>query len=96
MLILIFHFVMSFYIFCSLRFEDHQIFAGQGSKPTQASTKAPSANPTAQKPAAYRPPHAKTAAVIQAQVTFTESMICHRFFLIIIINFSNTYGITCI
>jgi hypothetical protein len=63
-----------------LRFEDHQLFAGQGPKPTQASTKAPSANPIAQKPAAYRPPHAKTAAVIQAQVTFTESMICHRLF----------------
>lgn len=67
MLILIFHFVISF-IVCSLKFEDHELFAGQGPKPTQASTKASSANPIAQKPAAYRPPHAKTAAVIKAEV----------------------------
>jgi hypothetical protein len=67
MLILIFHFVTSF-IFYSLKFEDHELFAGQGPKPTQATTKASSANPTAQKPAAYRPPHAKTAAAIQAEV----------------------------
>ncbi|KAJ1398385.1 WD40/YVTN repeat-like-containing domain superfamily [Sesbania bispinosa] len=42
----------------------------QGPKPTQASIKASSAssaNPPAQKPAAYRPPHAKNAAVIQAE-----------------------------
>jgi hypothetical protein len=57
-----------FYIFYSLKFEDHELFAGQGPKPTQATTKASSANPTAQKPAAYRPPHAKTAAAIQAEV----------------------------
>ncbi|KAJ1376108.1 WD40/YVTN repeat-like-containing domain superfamily, partial [Sesbania bispinosa] len=44
--------------------------SGQGPKPTQASIKASSAsstNPPAQKPAAYRPPHAKNAAVIQAE-----------------------------
>ncbi|WJX44314.1 hypothetical protein P8452_31305 [Trifolium repens] len=51
----------------SVKLEDKKP-SGQGPKPTQASTKAPSANPTAQKPAAYRPPHAKTAAVIQAQL----------------------------
>lgn len=48
--------------------EDHGLIAGQGPKPTQASTKASSGNSPAQKPAAYRPPHAKTAAVIQAEV----------------------------
>jgi len=51
-----------------MKFEYSELFAGQGPKPTQVSTKASSANPTAQKPAAYRPPHAKTAAAIQAEV----------------------------
>ncbi|BAT75050.1 uncharacterized protein HKW66_Vig0039340 [Vigna angularis] len=52
--------------------------AGQGPpKSTQTSVKASSANPQAQKPAAYRPPHAKNAAAIQAQLlgeTPSESM----------------------
>jgi len=38
---------------------------GQGS--AQKKTTAP--NPIAQKPAAYRPPHAKHAAAVQAEVT---------------------------
>lgn len=38
--------------------------SGQGA----ASRKAPSANPPARKPAAYRPPHAKNAAAVQAEV----------------------------
>ncbi|XP_061373432.1 eukaryotic translation initiation factor 2A [Gastrolobium bilobum] len=42
--------------------------AGQGPKSTQASIKASSANPPVQKPAAYRPPHAKNAAAIQAEL----------------------------
>ncbi|KAE9607256.1 hypothetical protein Lal_00026450 [Lupinus albus] len=42
--------------------------SGQGPKSTQASKKASSTNPLAQKPAAYRPPHAKTAAAIQAEL----------------------------
>ena len=49
-------------------YEECGLISGQGSKSTQASTKASSANPPAQKPAAYRPPHAKTAAAIQAEV----------------------------
>ncbi|XP_057430472.1 uncharacterized protein LOC130749682 isoform X2 [Lotus japonicus] len=51
----------------SVKLEDKKP-SGQGPKPTQASTKASSANPPAQKPAAYCPPLAKTAAVIQAQL----------------------------
>nr|KYP49814.1 Eukaryotic translation initiation factor 2A [Cajanus cajan] len=50
---------------------------GQGPKSTQTSTKVSSANPPTQKPAAYRPPHAKNAASIQAELfgeTPTESM----------------------
>ncbi|KAL5123617.1 Eukaryotic translation initiation factor 2A [Glycine soja] len=43
--------------------------SGQGPpKSTQTSTKASSANPTTQKPAAYRPPHAKNASAIQAEL----------------------------
>lgn len=41
---------------------------GQGSKSSQSSAKAASANPPTQKPAAYRPPHAKTADAIQAEL----------------------------
>ncbi|KAK7857642.1 eukaryotic translation initiation factor 2a [Quercus suber] len=41
---------------------------GQGSKSSQASTKTTTANPPAQKPAAYRPPHAKNSAAIQAEL----------------------------
>lgn len=41
---------------------------GQGSKPSKASTKAASVNPPASKPTAYRPPHAKAAASIQAEL----------------------------
>ena len=40
--------------------------SGQGSKSSQVSSKP--ANAPAQKPAAYRPPHAKAAAAVQAQV----------------------------
>ncbi|RVW34259.1 hypothetical protein CK203_093001 [Vitis vinifera] len=40
---------------------------GQGSKSSVAPNKATSANPPTQKPAAYRPPHAKTAAAIQTK-----------------------------
>ncbi|XP_027346586.1 eukaryotic translation initiation factor 2A isoform X2 [Abrus precatorius] len=46
--------------------------SGQGPKSTQASIKASSANPPTQKPAAYRPPHAKSAAAVQAEL-FGES-----------------------
>nr|AKM76403.1 eukaryotic translation initiation factor eIF2A family protein [Geranium incanum] len=45
---------------------------GQGSKSSQASTKPVPANPVAQKPTAYRPPHAKQAALAQAEL-FGES-----------------------
>ncbi|TKY59142.1 Eukaryotic translation initiation factor 2A [Spatholobus suberectus] len=51
--------------------------SGQGPKSTQTSIKASSANPPAQKPAAYRPPHAKNSAAIQAELfgeTPAESM----------------------
>ncbi|KAK9141268.1 hypothetical protein Scep_010949 [Stephania cephalantha] len=41
---------------------------GQGSKSSQASSKTTTANPPAQKPAAYRPPHAKVAAAVQAEL----------------------------
>ncbi|KAB1213215.1 Eukaryotic translation initiation factor 2A [Morella rubra] len=41
---------------------------GQGSKSSQTSTKTTSNNPSVQKPAAYRPPHAKNAAAIQAEL----------------------------
>ncbi|KAL6343302.1 hypothetical protein AAG906_022377 [Vitis piasezkii] len=41
---------------------------GQGSKSSVAPNKATSANPPTQKPAAYRPPHAKTAAAIQTKL----------------------------
>lgn len=40
------------------------LYLGSGS----ASRKAAPSNPTATKPAAYRPPHAKQAAAIQAEV----------------------------
>ncbi|MED6109084.1 hypothetical protein PIB30_030296 [Stylosanthes scabra] len=42
--------------------------SGPGPKSAQASNKPPSTNPTAQKPAAYRPPHAKNAAAVQAEL----------------------------
>ncbi|KAL5162981.1 Eukaryotic translation initiation factor 2A [Glycine soja] len=43
--------------------------SGQGPpKSTQTSTKASSTNPPTQKPAAYRPPHAKNASAIQAEL----------------------------
>jgi translation initiation factor 2A len=48
--------------------EESGLFSGQGSKASQASTKTTSNNPPAQKPAAYRPPHAKNAAAVQAEV----------------------------
>ncbi|KAK4394047.1 Eukaryotic translation initiation factor 2A [Sesamum angolense] len=41
---------------------------GQGSKTTQASSKTAGSNPSVQKPAAYRPPHAKAAAAVQAEL----------------------------
>ncbi|XP_051133369.1 eukaryotic translation initiation factor 2A isoform X2 [Andrographis paniculata] len=41
---------------------------GQVSKTTQASLKATISNTTVQKPAAYRPPHAKAAATVQAEL----------------------------
>nr|CAN83983.1 hypothetical protein VITISV_001098 [Vitis vinifera] len=50
---------------------------GQGSKSSVAPNKATSANPPTQKPAAYRPPHAKTAAAIQTKLfggSSTEEM----------------------
>ncbi|KAF5452564.1 hypothetical protein F2P56_027544 [Juglans regia] len=55
----------------SLKVEDTKP-QGQGSKSSQASTKTTSNNPPAQKPAAYRPPHAKNAAAVQAEL-FGES-----------------------
>ncbi|PRQ49591.1 putative transcription factor WD40-like family [Rosa chinensis] len=50
---------------------------GERSKSSQTSAKASPNNPTAQKPAAYRPPHAKQAAVVQAELfggTTSETM----------------------
>lgn len=44
------------------------LFSGQGSKASNPATKTTPANPPAQKPAAYRPPHAKAAAAVQAEV----------------------------
>ncbi|PIN03381.1 putative translation initiation factor related to eIF-3a [Handroanthus impetiginosus] len=41
---------------------------GQGSKTAQSSSKAAALNPSVQKPAAYRPPHAKAAAAVQAEL----------------------------
>ncbi|KAK6146351.1 hypothetical protein DH2020_020220 [Rehmannia glutinosa] len=41
---------------------------GQGSKTAQAHSKTAASNPSVQKPAAYRPPHAKAAAAVQAEV----------------------------
>ncbi|THG07617.1 hypothetical protein TEA_010332 [Camellia sinensis var. sinensis] len=51
----------------SLKVEETKL-QGQGSKSSQSSAKAASANPPTQKPAAYRPPHAKTADAIQAEL----------------------------
>ncbi|GMP55109.1 hypothetical protein CsSME_00020026 [Camellia sinensis var. sinensis] len=51
----------------SLKVEETKL-PGQGSKSSQSSAKAASANPPTQKPAAYRPPHAKTADAIQAEL----------------------------
>ncbi|XP_057957259.1 uncharacterized protein LOC131150518 isoform X2 [Malania oleifera] len=51
----------------SLKIEETKT-QGQGLKSTQASRKPTPSNPSAQKPAAYRPPHAKTAAAIQAEL----------------------------
>ncbi|RYQ83987.1 hypothetical protein Ahy_B10g102878 isoform B [Arachis hypogaea] len=42
--------------------------SGPGPKSSQASNKLSSTNPPAQKPAAYRPPHAKNAAAVQAEL----------------------------
>ncbi|CAI9094639.1 OLC1v1030409C1 [Oldenlandia corymbosa var. corymbosa] len=42
--------------------------AGQGSKSSQISSKPTPPNPSSQKPAAYRPPHAKAAAAVQAEL----------------------------
>ncbi|CAA0836168.1 Eukaryotic translation initiation factor eIF2A family protein [Striga hermonthica] len=41
---------------------------GQGSKAVQGNSKAAASTPSAQKPAAYRPPHAKAAAAAQAEL----------------------------
>ncbi|KAK3002372.1 hypothetical protein RJ639_022533 [Escallonia herrerae] len=54
----------------SLKVDDTKM-RGQVSKSTQAPTKSSPANPPAQKPAAYRPPHAKDAASVQAESSFT-------------------------
>ncbi|KAL2529947.1 Eukaryotic translation initiation factor eIF2A family protein [Forsythia ovata] len=51
----------------SLKMEEKKTQA-PGSKSAQPSTKATPANPPAQKPAAYRPPHAKAAASVQAEL----------------------------
>ncbi|XP_026421073.1 eukaryotic translation initiation factor 2A-like [Papaver somniferum] len=48
--------------------EKKQSGPGQGSKSTQAAKKAAVVNPVAPKPAAYRPPHAKVAASVQAEL----------------------------
>ncbi|XP_074338962.1 eukaryotic translation initiation factor 2A isoform X2 [Apium graveolens] len=40
----------------------------KGPKSSQTSTKSTSTNPAVQKPAAYRPPHAKSAAAVQAEL----------------------------
>ncbi|KAK6914716.1 Translation initiation factor, beta propellor-like domain [Dillenia turbinata] len=50
----------------SLKVEDKT--QGQSSKSSQTSVKIIPANPPTQKPAAYRPPHAKTAASVQAEL----------------------------
>ncbi|XP_015944460.1 eukaryotic translation initiation factor 2A [Arachis duranensis] len=42
--------------------------SGPGPKSAEASNKLSSTNPPAQKPAAYRPPHAKNAAAVQAEL----------------------------
>ncbi|KAF3451038.1 hypothetical protein FNV43_RR07127 [Rhamnella rubrinervis] len=50
---------------------------GERSKSSQSSAKGTAANPPAQKPAAYRPPHAKNAAAVQAELlgqSSTETM----------------------
>lgn len=47
---------------------DQKTTQGQGSKVSQTSQKTPPSNPPVQKPAAYRPPHAKNAAAIQAEL----------------------------
>lgn len=68
-----------------LLIEDHELISGQGPpKSTQTSTKASSTNPPTQKPAAYRPPHAKNASAIQAEVHNAETML--SFFLFLIVN----------
>ncbi|PQQ17777.1 eukaryotic translation initiation factor 2A [Prunus yedoensis var. nudiflora] len=46
---------------------------GDRSKISQTSAKASASNPPAQKPAAYRPPHAKSAAAVQAQFILTNA-----------------------
>ena len=66
-MLITFRLVIMSYIICYLK--DHYLIADLGPpKSTQTSVRASSANPPAQKPAAYRPPHAKGAAAIQAQV----------------------------
>jgi len=79
----------SYYELYLLFFEDHDLIADQGPpKSTQTSVRASSANPPAQKPAAYRPPHAKNAAAIQAQVhNHTIYDLSLFLFLIVNINF---------
>lgn len=58
--------ILHVYFFGSLKNLDN--FSGDRSKISQTSAKASASNPPAQKPAAYRPPHAKSAAAVQAQV----------------------------
>ncbi|KAK2970268.1 hypothetical protein RJ640_018453 [Escallonia rubra] len=57
----------------SLKVDDTKM-RGQVSKSTQAPTKSSPANPPAQKPAAYRPPHAKDAASVQAEESLETRM----------------------
>lgn len=69
-----------------LLIEDHELISGQGPpKSTQTSTKASSTNPPTQKPAAYRPPHAKNASAIQAEVP-NHRIYSPSFFLFLIVN----------
>lgn len=48
--------------------QDFAQLSGEKSKPSQTYAKSTSTNMPAPKPAAYRPPHAKNAAAVQAEV----------------------------
>lgn len=66
--LLFWHFVDFVSVLWIFEWKNLDNLPGERSKSSQTSAKSAPSNPPAQKPAAYRPPHAKNAAVVQAEV----------------------------